>query len=88
MLGLAVTAAVEAAVSKFSEYLTEQGFYFANIANPIKTLYGETVPDSVKSKKIKDSRKTKEENDGPPKVMAANPTNKFANYLQIVNAIQ
>lgn len=79
---------VEAVVSKFSVYLAEQGFYFANIANPTKTLYGETVPKSVKSQKIKDPSESDEVNDAPPKVKAADPGSKFANYLQIVNAIQ
>ena len=79
---------VEAAVSNFSQYLTECGFYFANIKDPNKTLYGETVPKSVKNKKIKDPDKTEKENNAPPKVKAADPGSKFANYLQIVNAIQ
>lgn len=73
---------------KFSEYLNECGFYFANIADPNKTLYGETVPDSVKSKKIKDSSKTEEENNEPPRVKSSNPSSKRVNYFQIVNSIQ
>lgn len=82
-------AAMEAAVAnKFSEYLTEQGFYFANISNPNKTLFGANVPQSVKSKKIKDPSESEECNDLPPKVLAAAKNEKLTNYFQIVNAIQ
>ncbi len=75
-------------MNKFSEYLTECGFYFANISNPTKTLFGDLVPDSVKSRKIKDPDATEEENDAPPKVKTADKGTKFANYLQIMNAVQ
>lgn len=81
--------AMEAAVAnKFSEYLTEQGFYFANISNPNKTLFGANVPKSSKSKKIKDPSENDESNDLPPKVLAAAKNEKLTNYFQIVNAIQ
>lgn len=80
---------MEAAVAtKFSEYLTENGFYFANIANPNKTLFGETVPKSKKSKKIKDHSESEESNDSPPKVLAAARNEKLTTYLQVVNSIQ
>ena len=77
--------------SKFSEYLAEQGFYFVNISNPNKTLFGADVPQSKKSKKIADpseSKESKESNEEPPKVLAAAKNEKMANYFQIVNAIQ
>lgn len=77
-----------AVATKFSEYLTESGFYFANIANPNKTLFGETVPNSKKSKKIKDPSDSAESNDAPPKVLAASRNEKITNYLQMVNSIQ
>lgn len=76
------------AVNKFSEYLTECGFYFANISNPTKTLFGDVVPDSVKNSRIKDPNGTEEENNAPPKVKVADKGAKFANYLQIMNAVQ
>lgn len=77
------------AVSKlFSEYLTEQGFYFMNISNPNKTLFGANIPASKKSKKITDPSESEEVNDAPPKVLAAAKNEKMANYFQVVNAIQ
>lgn len=76
------------AVSKFSEYLVETGFYFANIANPNKTLFGADVPQSKKSKKIKDPSESEACNDLPPKVLAAAKNQKLTNYIQVVNAIQ
>lgn len=82
-------AVMEAVVaSKFSEYLAEQGFYFVNISNPNKTLFGADVPQSKKSKKIADPSESKESNEQPPKVLAAAKNEKMANYFQIVNAIQ
>lgn len=81
--------AMEAAVaSKFSEYLTEQGFYFANIADPNKTLFGANVPQSKKSKRIKDPSESDTKNSAPPKVLAAAKNEKLTNYFQLVNAIQ
>lgn len=77
-----------AAVTKFSEYLTEQGFYFANIADPNKTLFGANVPQSKKSKRIKDPSESDEKNSAPPKVLAAAKNEKLTNYFQLVNAIQ
>lgn len=82
-------AVMEAVVaSKFSEYLAEQGFYFVNISNPNKTLFGADVPQSKKSKKIADPSESKESNEQPPKVLVAAKNEKMANYFQIVNAIQ
>lgn len=74
--------------SKFSEYLIENGFYFANIANPNKTLFGADVPKSKKSKKIKDPSESDATNDLPPKVLAAAKNEKLTTYFQVVNAIQ
>ncbi len=79
---------MEAAVSKFSEYLVETGFYFANISNPNKTLFGANVPQSKKSKKIKDPSESKACNDLPPKILDAAKNEKLTNYFQVVNAIQ
>ncbi len=81
--------AVEAAVvSKFSEYLAESGFYFANIANPNKTLFGVDVPKSKKTKKIKDPSESEARNEQPPKELAAVKNVKLTTYFQVVNAIQ
>lgn len=81
-----VLVAMEAAVSKqnFSEYLNECGFYFANIANPDKTLFGDTVKDSDK-KKAKKKKKGEDE-----KELKSNPmhNSKLANYFQVVNSVQ
>lgn len=68
----------------FSEYLNECGFYFANIANPDKTLFGDKIKDADK-KKGKDKKKKK---DG--KELETNPlhNSKLANYFQIVNSVQ
>lgn len=71
----------EVVVSKqiFSDYLNECGFYFANITNPDKTLFGADIkPDKKKSKKNKKDK------------LETNPLNneKLTNYLQIVNSVQ
>lgn len=79
---------VAAVANKFSEYLIEVGFYFVNISDPNKTIYGERIPDDKKSEKIKDPKKTKKENDKPPKVLAADEAQKLTSYLQIANSIQ
>lgn len=79
---------VAAVANKFSEYLAENGFYFANIANPNKTLFGETVPQSKKSKRIKAPSESEESNDSPPKVLAAERNEKLTTYLLVVNSIQ
>lgn len=77
------------AVSKqhFSEYLNECGFYFANIANPDKTLFGDKIKDADKKKGKGKSKKNKKK-DG--KELEANPlhNSKLANYFQIVNSVQ
>lgn len=85
MLGAVMEAAVN---NKFSEYLIETGFYFANINNPNKTLFGANVPKSKKTKKIKDPSENEVYNDAPPKVLAATKNEKLTNYFQVVNAIQ
>lgn len=85
---LVVAMEAVAVANKFSEYLNESGFYFANIANPNKTLFGADVPKSKKSKKIKDPSDSAAANDAPPKVLAAARNEKLTNYLQVVNAIQ
>lgn len=80
---------MEAAVAnKFSEYLAENGFYFVNIANPNKTLFGADVPKSKKTKKIKDPSESEACNEQPPKVLAAAKNEKLTTYFQVVNAIQ
>lgn len=63
---------------KFSEYLNECGFYFSNIVNPNKTLFGAEVKDKKPAKKKKKGE------------LEPNPLNneKLTNYFQIVNAIQ
>ena len=84
-------AAMEAVAvaTKFSEYLNESGFYFANIADPNKTLYGQNVTTAKnKSKKVKDPSESKTCNDAPPKDLAASKNEKLATYFQLVNAIQ
>ncbi len=83
-----VVATEAVAVNKFSEFLTEQGFYFANISDPNKTLFGANVPAAKKSKKIKDPSESESCNAAPPKVLAAAKNEKLTNYFQIVNAIQ
>lgn len=67
----------------FSEYLNECGFYFANITNPDKTLFGADV-------KIKSDKKKKKPKNGKKDKLEANPLHneKFANYLQVVNSVQ
>lgn len=75
------------AVSKFSEYLVETGFYFANINDPNKTIYGQVVPDDMKSEKIADPKDPKSKNK-PPKIATADKDVKFATYLQIASSIQ
>lgn len=75
-------------MSKFSEYLTETGFYFANISNPNKTLFGNDIPQSKKTNKIKDPSESEAVNELPPKELAAAKNQKLTTYLQVVNAIQ
>lgn len=83
-----MTAVEAVAVNKFSEYLTETGFYFANISNPNKTIYGQNVPQAMKTKKIKDPSESEAENNAPPKELTAAKNQKLTSYLQIVNAVQ
>lgn len=75
-------------MSKFSEYLVETGFYFANISNPNKTLYGNTVVQPTtkgnrKKKKADDSECVKSDTCDDVKKNI-----KLSTYFQLVNAIQ
>lgn len=71
-------------MSKFSTYLTEQGFYFANISNPNKTLFGADIVQPTKKKKEVDEKDVEKES----KAKGVTTNSKIAKYLQIVNSIQ
>ena len=62
-------------MNKFSDYLNEQGFYFSNINNPDKTLFGADIKKNKKAKK-------------DPKEDEQKKAAKLSNYLQIFNSIQ
>ena len=73
--------------NKFSEYLIEQGFYFANINNPKKTIYGQELPKETKSTAIDNPDESEEEKELEGKNILTNPQQKLTTYLQIVAAI-
>lgn len=76
-----------AVVNKFSDYLNESGFYFANIANPNTTLFGNNVVQSKQSDKITTSKESKPVKT-PTKKADVCDHHKLSTYLKIVNAIQ
>jgi hypothetical protein len=73
---------------KFSEYLTETGFYLSNIENPYKTIYGNDIIHNKKKNKSKSSKETYDEKEKCSTELRNKKIRKLSNYFQIFNSIQ